>query len=141
MCRRLNSHLRNMLRGENRSLFMHLPEVQVNKGEYFVVMEIENKSVYEMEVGLKRKKLCDCLLKEVAVNINTTKKKYECVHREMLRVELAEPKFYVTIHFFYQSMINNNTVDSKSHNDDHVIFFLDGYPNTNVYFRKIHNNY
>lgn len=116
---------------------MYLPEVEVKDETYFVTLEMVNKSIYEVDVTLKRKQLCDCSLKEVAVNINTTKKEFECVHREMLTVELAEPKFYVIIFLCNQSKMSMMTmifIDKK--------FFSD-YPNTNKtsIFRKTHNNY
>lgn len=80
---------------------LYLPECEENPETHLIVACLSNISSFESEIRLKRKKLCNCPMKEVKDSFNMTKSVYDCAHREILTLELSDKIFYVSFNNFY----------------------------------------
>ncbi|CAH2008194.1 unnamed protein product [Acanthoscelides obtectus] len=91
---RLNEELKSIKENETKVLDVHLPDCEVGENVFSVVLLIANVTQFDVDVSLKRIKLCDCVQKQVQTSINKTKLDYDCPHREMLTMKLQETIIY-----------------------------------------------
>lgn len=92
---RINGILEEGWYGKKR-IDLRLPECEENPETFLIVVNLRNVSNIESEVGLKRKQICSCPMKQVQNSFNITKSVYDCPHREILKLKLSDNKFYVS---------------------------------------------
>ncbi|XP_076251481.1 uncharacterized protein LOC143190797 [Rhynchophorus ferrugineus] len=93
---RINDILNTLTKNSEQEINLRLPECQMQSKEFYIILSLSNKSRFETEIALKRHKLCDCDLKEIAYSsFHQRKKEFNCPHREMVTLELSNDKIGV----------------------------------------------
>ncbi|CAG9819027.1 unnamed protein product [Phaedon cochleariae] len=105
--KRLNYLLQNIKSQKTETVEMYLPDFEIGSGPFCITFLMENKTLFDAEIKLKRKKVCDCQMKSVQSTFNSSKKIFDCPHREMLSIEMNDTTFQknsrrlLTIHVKY----------------------------------------
>lgn len=93
----INEVLLDIKPGETKQLKINTPGNEVNDEILTANLFLYNTSNFETDLVLKRKQLCQCKLVEVSQGISFRSNIYDCPHRYLFNLELADQHFYVTI--------------------------------------------
>lgn len=90
----------------SQTITMSMPDSEICNDSFTIKLQLLNTSNFNTKVTVKRKKICDCKIVEIAQGLSFRTAVYDCPHRELVALNLSNDTFEVqTLIFIVDTLI------------------------------------